>query len=535
MEWKKAFSSNPPWLKIEQTQTHTADLYQICWMPQILFKKLEITSRILKDLMGTLYRTKKALGIDDALSKRAPIQVVSLCVADLNLQHWRDKGIHCIGDLYNDEHLSQFSDLNRTFNLDASQIFTYLRVKSFLATHPPADHPRWDAFLEAPPSKNQVSTIQRLLESFVQRGKSRATLQWEKDIGQSFPYEVWCMAWGETRKASHCVNIQEQFYKLTNRWYLVPTRLAKFSTDGNDFCWRCYEQKAGCFGVPLAADKTEGPRTCLSFLGLEIDSLAGECRLPQDKLAALRDGVAEMQRAKKVTLRQMQSLLGRLNFASRVIPMGRVFSRSLSRATAGVLAPHHLIRITKPLREDLEIWDTFLLHFNGKVFFRKAMVSSQDLNLFTDASGSVSFGAYFGGKWCAEKWPEEWKSCPLIRNLAFLEMFPVVVALALWGDRLKDRRVVFYSDNQAVVEAINGLSASSMPVIRLLRRLVLLCMSLNIAFRARHVPGYLNVIADSLSRLQFSRFRLVAPEAEEVGVRCPEEMWKLGTSCLHIG
>ena len=37
---------------------------------------------------------------------------------------------------------------------------------------------------------------------------------------------------------------------------------------------------------------------------------------------------------------------------------------------------------------------------------------------------------------------------------------------------------------------------------KLVRRLVLACLKYNVLFRCRHVPGYENVIADHLSRLQ---------------------------------
>ncbi len=43
------------------------------------------------------------------------------------------------------------------------------------------------------------------------------------------------------------------------------------------------------------------------------------------------------------------------------------------------------------------------------------------------------------------------------------------------------------------------------------RRLVLACLNFNILFRARHVPGVTNVFAASLSRLQVSKFKQLAP------------------------
>ncbi|KAM4694411.1 uncharacterized protein O3C94_004897 [Discoglossus pictus] len=64
------------------------------------------------------------------------------------------------------------------------------------------------------------------------------------------------------------------------------------------------------FGIPLAVDKSEGPCQVLSFLGIEVDTMRMECRLPLDKVVDLCDTVGKVLLAKKVTLRVMQSLLG---------------------------------------------------------------------------------------------------------------------------------------------------------------------------------------------------------------------------------
>ena len=44
----------------------------------------------------------------------------------------------------------------------------------------------------------------------------------------------------------------------------------------------------GELGVPLAEDKTEGPATSITFLGIEIDTEAFELRLPQHKLREMK-------------------------------------------------------------------------------------------------------------------------------------------------------------------------------------------------------------------------------------------------------
>lgn len=157
------------------------------------------------------------------------------------------------------------------------------------------------------------------------------------------------------------------------------------------------QHMAGTFGIPLARDKTEGPTTVLSFLGIVIDSEAMECRLPEDKLVALRREIRTTVALRKIQLRGLQSLLGKLNFACRIIPMGRVFCRRLSAATAGIRSPHHFIRMTSEHRADLKVWDNFLSTYNGKSLWLAGPLSNCDLQLFTDAAGSSGYGAFFPG------------------------------------------------------------------------------------------------------------------------------------------
>jgi hypothetical protein len=46
---------------------------------------------------------------------------------------------------------------------------------------------------------------------------------------------------------------------------------------------------------------------------------------------------------------------------------------------------------------------------------------------------------------------------------------------------------------------------------RLVRRLVLSCLSHNIYFRSKHIPGKSNLIADSLSRFKFQEAHQLEP------------------------
>lgn len=114
------------------------------------------------------------------------------------------------------------------------------------------------------------------------------------------------------------------------------------------------------FGIPLAVDKMEGPTSSIKFLGIEIDSWAMECRLPDNKLHALKEEVRLTSGKHKIQLRELQWLLGKLNFACQIMPMGRVFCLRLSAATTGVSSPRHFIQLNREHRADL-VWHEFLV------------------------------------------------------------------------------------------------------------------------------------------------------------------------------
>ena len=98
----------------------------------------------------------------------------------------------------------------------------------------------------------------------------------------------------------------------------------------------------------------------MTFLGHEIDSIAMEVRLPLDKLHKCRDLIQTCCQRPKLTLRNLQSIFGTLIFSCAVIMPGRAFLRRLIDLTIGVSKPFHFTRNTKQVRDDLQLWGSFL-------------------------------------------------------------------------------------------------------------------------------------------------------------------------------
>ena len=276
-------------------------------------------------------------------------------------------------------------------------------------------------------------------------------------------------------------------------------------------------------GIPLKQEKTVYPTTILTFLGLELDTQAMEIRLPQEKLLKIRNRLAEVQYKKKLTLQELQSLIGLLNFACAVVVPGRPFLRRVIDLTKGLEKPHHRRKLSKEARADIAAWEIFIRHFNGaSMFLEDEWQTSQTLSLYTDASG-LGFGGIFGTKWFSDIWEQSWECY----HISVKELFPIVVAVQLWGHHMKNKKVCFFSDNMAVVHIINKQTSKDPLLMTLLRRLIVECMRCNILFQAKHVPGIENILSDRLSRLQISEFKKIAPQMDRNPTVVPEWMFKI--------
>lgn len=283
-------------------------------------------------------------------------------------------------------------------------------------------------------------------------------------------------------------------------------------------------------GVPIADEKTEGPTTIICFLGLELNSEEMVVRLPKEKVKEIVNKIRDILAKEKVTLRAMQSLIGVLNFACRAVVPGRPFCRRLIDSVCGLTKPHHHIRLNRGIREDLRMWLNFFGTFNGiSVFHDRFWTSSSDFQLYTDSAAGLNlgFGAYFAGKWICAQWPDSWFSSGNADNIAVLELFPILVAVVIWGGNFENKKILFNCDNMSVVHIINTMSSRSPDIMVLVRALTLQCLKQNIVVRATHIPGKMNVLTDALSRLQLEKFRQLAPGAEPEPEHMPSHLWKI--------
>ena len=99
--------------------------------------------------------------------------------------------------------------------------------------------------------------------------------------------------------------------------------------------------------MPLAVEKTLGPVQVITYLGLEIDTVSQQVRVPAVKVDALCNKIHAALCKKKLSLVDLQSLVGSLNFVCRAVSPGRAFLRQLIALSRGLSKPHHRVRVSK--------------------------------------------------------------------------------------------------------------------------------------------------------------------------------------------
>ena len=76
---------------------------------------------------------------------------------------------------------------------------------------------------------------------------------------------------------------------------------------------------------------------------------------------------------------------------------------------------------------------------------------------------------------------------------------------------MQNRCILFLTDTEALVHVINKQSCKDKILMFFVGKLVVVCLENNILFKAKHVRGVYNTLADSLSRLQVDTFKRLAP------------------------
>ena len=231
----------------------------------------------------------------------------------------------------------------------------------------------------------------------------------------------------------------------------------------------------------------------LQFLGIHLRLDLGKALLPESKAWEIVARARHLSSLKVLNYTQVSQILGSLNWASGLIPLGRLYLRPLQRHFHSLGLTD---RFTPPRRSDPLVLANLLRRWLDPLFLTSGIpirTFQADLTIFTDASNQ-GWGTHMGDS----KISGTWTLTDRKLHINCLEFKAVIFVLQHWA---QGRQVMIATDNSTVVSYINKQGGTRSPtLLRLTVDLFLWLESQSILVLARHIPGCLNVIADHLSR-----------------------------------
>ena len=217
------------------------------------------------------------------------------------------------------------------------------------------------------------------------------------------------------------------FRKRTN-WPFVTHYLDDFffahrSYVGCATLMHTFEELCNFVGAPLSSSKTVGPSTCLTFLGLSLDTVSQVVSIPSEKKteAIILIECFLVFDTRKITVKRLQQITGKLQFVTKGVLVGRAFLRRLYdllktvQKVHGVAPnPKHHIKLLAGTIKDLKMWLQFLTNGkdeniikNREVPFMHFLSSPHGPELFMDAAGAANLGIGFAFRehWGYACWP----------------------------------------------------------------------------------------------------------------------------------
>ena len=115
---------------------------------------------------------------------------------------------------------------------------------------------------------------------------------------------------------ARCVHMMDDYFIIATNYTTCNNHLQKLLQICQDI------------GVPMAPDKTTSPSLQTTFLGIKLDTHLQVARLPRDKIEEYANEVEATLSRRKIKKKELESLIGKLNFAASVVP-ARPFLRRL--------------------------------------------------------------------------------------------------------------------------------------------------------------------------------------------------------------
>ena len=286
-------------------------------------------------------------------------------------------------------------------------------------------------------------------------------------------------------------------------------------------------------GIWEAENKASPPAPVMTFLGVECDAKLQILRITLDRLSELRKLLESWTIKKSASLRQVQSLAGKLNFVCSTVRAGRVFLTRIFEFIASFEGTSGVRPITEEFRRDINWWRSFIVKFNGITMFPEQRWFAPD-RVFSTDSCLAGCGGWGNGEFFHCEFPVAViKQYKLTINE--LECWAIVIAIKIWQAKLHNKNLLLHCDNTSTVEVVNKGRARNPFTQTCLREIAWITANCNCWVKVCFLPGVQNRISDSLSRWHLDDMYAQRFHAETKGVitkeiKVTKDMFKFSTN-----
>lgn len=165
---------------------------------------------------------------------------------------WSSRGIHTLGDLFDESGLRSFQNLCDIFNLPGTSFFFYLQLRSSMKTYGVpwqtslTMHPLHKLICNVSRSRGLVSSLYAfLLES--NYGPMSVDALWRSDVPNLVPEFSWDTVWSNILLTSRNPDHQQIHLNFIHRTYLTPRRLCAMKMLSSPNCTLCTSNTLGTF------------------------------------------------------------------------------------------------------------------------------------------------------------------------------------------------------------------------------------------------------------------------------------------------
>uniref|UniRef100_H2ZXL2 Reverse transcriptase zinc-binding domain-containing protein n=1 Tax=Latimeria chalumnae TaxID=7897 RepID=H2ZXL2_LATCH len=158
---------------------------------------------------------------------------------------WLDRAIRRLDDVWGPEGLVSFASLQEKFALASSEFLHYLQLKNSLAQHKALTPGVMRASLinelqcTLKDTRGTISKIYAFLLRAKSPNRDGTREAWERELGIPLLEEEWEEAMASTLSSDTDLWSRLVQFKIVNRIYWTPAKLAVAKLVSSDKCWRC--------------------------------------------------------------------------------------------------------------------------------------------------------------------------------------------------------------------------------------------------------------------------------------------------------